>query len=335
MPLISVRTLNSLLLWASSMASLLLIVLLLAFTWPFCDCSTQVIRKELRINKVVNQETTVQLGHSIEYNRVDPSRVIQLSWQPRAFLYRGFLSDEECDHLISLALGKKEELATNGGDSGNVVLKRLLKSSEGPLYIDDEVAARIEKRISAWTFLPKENSEPLEVVQYQFENAKQKYNYFSNKSTSKFGEPLMATVLLHLSNVTRGGELFFPESELKNSQSKSGILSDCTESSSGLRPVKGNAILFFNVHPNASPDKSSSYARCPVLEGEMWCATKFFHLRAIGRENVSFKLDGGECTDEDENCPKWASIGECQRNPIYMIGSPDYYGTCRKSCNVC
>ena len=67
----------------------------------------------------------------------------------------------------------------------------------------------------------------------------------------------------------------------------------------------------------------------------MWCATKFFHLRAIGRENVSFKLDGGECTDEDENCPKWASIGECQRNPIYMIGSPDYSGTCRKSCNVC
>lgn len=123
--------------------------------------------------------------------------------------------------------------------------------------------------------------------------------------------------------------------QLKNSQSKSGILSDCTESSSGLRPVKGNAILFFNVHPNASPDKSSSYARCPVLEGEMWCATKFFHLRAIGRENVSFESDGGECTDEDENCPKWASIGECQRNPIYMIGSPDYYGTCRKSCNVC
>ena len=113
------------------------------------------------------------------------------------------------------------------------------------------------------------------------------------------------------------------------------ISSDCTKSSSGLKPVKGSAILFFNVHLNASPDESSSYARCPVLEGEMWCATKFFHLRAIGREKVSFESDGGECTDEDENCPKWASNGECQRNPLYMIGSPDYYGTCRKSCNTC
>lgn len=27
--------------------------------------------------------------------------VIHLSWSPRAFLLRGFLSDEECDHLVA------------------------------------------------------------------------------------------------------------------------------------------------------------------------------------------------------------------------------------------
>lgn len=97
-----------------------------------------------------------------------------------------------------------------------------------------------------------------------------------------------------------------------------------------LRPVKGNAILFFMVHPNASPDMAGSHARCPVLEGEMWCAAKLFYVRAIdGEKGLS------ECNDEDENCPRWAAFGECQRNPVFMIGSPDYYGTCRKSCNAC
>jgi hypothetical protein len=37
----------------------------------------------------------------------DPTRVTQLSWTPRVFLYEGFLSDEECDHFIKLVLNLK------------------------------------------------------------------------------------------------------------------------------------------------------------------------------------------------------------------------------------
>ena len=116
---------------------------------------------------------------------------------------------------------------------------------------------------------------------------------------------------------------------------KSKIWSDCNKSSNILRPVKGNAILFFTLQPNASPDKSSSHARCPILEGEMWYATQFFHIRSVRGGKVSMETDSTDCTDEDDNCPKWAAIGECQRNSVFMIGSPDYYGTCRMSCNAC
>jgi len=64
----------------------------------------------------------------------------------------------------------------------------------------------------------------------------------------------------------------------------------------------------------------------------MWYATKKFYLRAI---KVFSDSEGSGCTDEDENCPSWAALGECEKNPVYMIGSPDYFGTCRKSCNAC
>ncbi|KAJ0466222.1 putative procollagen-proline 4-dioxygenase [Helianthus annuus] len=79
-------------------------------------------RKELR-TKEINRDNVIQLGRAVPSNTIDPSRVTELSWRPRStyrdrlfrdaidkhdvfmdrvFLYKGFLSDEECEHLISL-----------------------------------------------------------------------------------------------------------------------------------------------------------------------------------------------------------------------------------------
>lgn len=117
-------------------------------------------------------------------------------------------------------------------------------------------------------------------------------------------------------------------------QVKSRFWSDRRKKNNILRPVKGNAVLIFSVHLNASPDKSSSHTRSPILDGELWIATKFFYLRPITGNKHTDEPDG-DCNDEDKSCPQWAAIGECERNAVFMIGSPDYYGTCRKSCNAC
>ncbi|XWS50494.1 hypothetical protein CRYUN_Cryun12cG0092000 [Craigia yunnanensis] len=310
------------------MAFLRLIFLLLLFTCSFSNFYAE-SRKELR-DKEVHKESVIQLRHSVQSNAIDPSRVMQLLWRPRVFQYSGFLSDEECDHLISLGRGAKEGILGINDDRVNVGTNRQLTSSETLLNTEDTVLAMIEERISAWTFLPKENGKPLYVRRYGLEETEQNLDYFGNKSTLALSEPLMATLVLYLSNVTKGGKILFPHAE-----PKSKTWSDCTKTSSTLKPVKGNAVLFFTTHLNASPDGNSSHARCPVLEGEMWCATKLFYLRAVTGEKISFDSGGNECTDEDANCPKWAALGECQRNPVFMVGSPDYYGTCRKSCNAC
>ncbi|KAB1204844.1 Prolyl 4-hydroxylase subunit alpha-1 [Morella rubra] len=310
-------------------------VLLLVFASSVPSCFAESIQKELR-NEEANRETLVKLGRSADSNRIDPSRVVQLSSQPRVFLYMGFLSDKECDHLISLAYGVKEKVLGSEDNSVHVVTNRLLSSSEIALNIEDDVVTRIEERVSAWTFLPKENSRPLQVMHCGLEEVGQHYEYFVNRSTLELTQPLMAIVVLYLSNASQGGEILFPESELHQQTSK--IWSDCPSHSSVRRPIKGNAILFFSLHPNASPDKSSYHARCPILKGEMWYATKFFYIRSRSREKETSESDGSDgagCTDEDENCPRWAAFGECQRNPVFMIGSPDYYGTCRRSCNAC
>jgi prolyl 4-hydroxylase len=66
---------------------------------PFCSGGS---RKELRDKEITSKSDDTQASYVLGSKFVDPTRVLQLSWLPRVFLYRGFLSEEECDHLISL-----------------------------------------------------------------------------------------------------------------------------------------------------------------------------------------------------------------------------------------
>lgn len=67
----------------------------------------------------------------------------------------------------------------------------------------------------------------------------------------------------------------------------------------------------------------------------MVCYQVFLH-KTVTSVKAQSQVDDSDCSDEDDDsCPKWAAMGECARNPVFMVGSPDYYGTCRKSCNAC
>ncbi|CAH8384464.1 unnamed protein product [Eruca vesicaria subsp. sativa] len=295
----------------ASLSLIFLILIIISSSYPLISGGS---RKELRDKE--NEGESYVFGSK----SVDPRRVLQLSWHPRVFLYRGFLSEEECDHLA------KE---TSEVESVDANWKRQLASSEHVLDVPDPIVAGIEERISAWTFLPRENSGPIKVRSYTSENSDSKLDYFGEESNSVSLESLLATVILYVSNTTQGGDLLFPNAEVKLKRS----LADCSETSNILKPVKGNAVLFFTRHLNASLDQTSTHFRCPVLEGKLLVATKLIYAKKQARKDD--EMESAECSDEDESCGRWAELGECEKNPVYMIGSPDYFGTCRKSCNAC
>uniref|UniRef100_I1P7X5 procollagen-proline 4-dioxygenase n=1 Tax=Oryza glaberrima TaxID=4538 RepID=I1P7X5_ORYGL len=267
--------------------------------------------------------------------RFDASRAVDVSWRPRAFLYEGFLSDAECDHLISLAKqGKMEKSTVVDGESGESVTSKVRTSSG--MFLDkkqDEVVARIEERIAAWTMLPTENGESMQMLRYgQGEKYEPHFDYIRGRQASARGGHRIATVLMYLSNVKMGGETVFPDAEARLSQPKDETWSDCAEQGFAVKPTKGSAVLFFSLYPNATFDPGSLHGSCPVIQGEKWSATKWIHVRSYDENG---RRSSDKCEDEHALCSSWAAAGECAKNPGYMVGTSESPGFCRKSCNVC
>ncbi|QHO17095.1 probable prolyl 4-hydroxylase 6 isoform X1 [Arachis hypogaea] len=344
----------------------------ISFLFLFADLSVSSIRLHS------SDATKNTHGSLLRLNRggssvFDPTRVIQLSWQPRAFIYKKFLTDEECDHLITLAKDKLEKSMVADNESGKSIESEVRTSSG--MFLgkgQDEVVAAIEARIAAWTFLPIENGESIQILHY--ENG-QKYephfDYFHDKANQIMGGHRIATVLMYLSNVEKGGETIFPNAEVKcsshlfllwpilmntssvslsplaltgfesnlpqakESQPKDESWSKCAHKGYAVKPEKGDALLFFSLHLDATTDSRSLHGSCPVIEGEKWSATKWIHVADFEKPIKKFESGGGDCADLNENCSRWARVGECEKNPLYMVGNGDVKGYCMKSCNVC
>ncbi|GMY13538.1 probable prolyl 4-hydroxylase 7 [Fagus crenata] len=281
------------------------------------------------------QGSVLTLKKGVSSAAFDPTRVTQLSWRPRAFIYKGFMSDEECDHLIQLARDKLEKSMVADNESGKSIMSEVRTSSGMFLQkSQDEVVADIEARISAWTFLPVENGENIQILHYEHgEKYESHFDFFHDKANQELGGHRIATVLMYLSDVEKGGETIFPNSESRITQPKDNDLSDCAKNGYAVKPRKGDALLFFSLHPDATTDARSLHGSCPVIEGEKWSATKWIHVRSFEKQ---VKLaDNRDCVDDNVNCPVWARSGECEKNRPYMVGSENSYGNCRKSCKVC
>ncbi|WVZ60922.1 hypothetical protein U9M48_010880, partial [Paspalum notatum var. saurae] len=314
-----------------------------------------------------------QGGGGSEGGFYDPARVTQLSWRPSRRL--GFVAARETltelpfvSHLLGCggvqAKGSMEKSMVADNDSGQSVMSqvhtssatfltkrqiyifgwrdlsnghlnavyRAANESTDALFFDpwkDETVSAIEKRVAAWTFLPEENAEPIQTIGQKYVAH---FDNFHDKNNLKRGGHRSATVLMYLTDVKKGGETVFPNAEGSHSQYKDETWSECARSVLAVKPKKGDTLLFFSLHVNAATDTSSLHGSCPVIEGDKWSATKWFHVRSFDNP-PNVKMDA-PCSD-DKLCPKWAAIGECHKNPTYMVGTKDTPGFCRKSCGLC
>lgn len=91
-----------------------------------------------------------------------------LSWSPRIFLFQNFLSEKECDYIISESTPHltRSEVSYGQEDTNNISSIRTsfgtaLKTETRPIL------KNIEERISLLTFFPVSHGESFAVIRYE------------------------------------------------------------------------------------------------------------------------------------------------------------------------
>ncbi|XP_066357189.1 probable prolyl 4-hydroxylase 3 [Miscanthus floridulus] len=201
----------------------------------------------------------------------------ELSTEPRATVYHNFLSKKECDHLISLA--KPHMTRSKVVDSLTGERKESSSRTSSGMSLtrgQDTIIRTIEKRIADYTSIPIENGEGLQVLHYAIgQKFEPHFDYTDVSLVTKNGGPCMATLLMYLSDVEKGGETVFP-----NATAKGKLSHQCLKLKSGIsvKPKMGDALLFWSMKPDGSRDPTSLHGASPVIKGDKWSATKWMHV---------------------------------------------------------
>jgi hypothetical protein len=193
-----------------------------------------------------------------------------ISHNPRVKIFHDFLSSAECDALIREGTDKLTPSMVVGKDGRSEASSS--RSSSGTfLTSHTEVIRRISQRIARVTMLPVENPEAFYLLRYE---VGQQYathpDYFAVNTpeaadvVDRMGGQRVATLIMYLNDVEAGGGTRF---------AFGGI---------GVKARRGQALFWWDGHPNGTVDANSWHMGEPVERGIKFVATTWIRERAFG-----------------------------------------------------
>lgn len=184
--------------------------------------------------------------------------------RPALALFENVLAPEECEALIALAGTKlqRSEVVLPGSGGLDVSAAR---TSFGAAFgrAENELIARVERRIAALMRQPGEHGEGLQVLNYrQGGQYTPHFDYFPPADAVRphclaAGGQRISTLILYLNDVASGGETIFPAINL------------------AITPRKGAALYFEYCNSHGQVDPATLHGGAPVTAGEKWIATKW------------------------------------------------------------
>eukprot|EP01012_Entosiphon_sulcatum_P009675 TRINITY_DN1551_c0_g1_i1.p1 TRINITY_DN1551_c0_g1~~TRINITY_DN1551_c0_g1_i1.p1 ORF type:complete len:311 (+),score=57.83 TRINITY_DN1551_c0_g1_i1:64-933(+) len=179
----------------------------------------------------------------------------------RLYLWPGFLSDEECDHLVSVARDRlaRSQVVDNSG-SGNTVSTHRTSFGmflNGPEDARDTVVRTVRARIAKYSGFPEQNLEATQILRYAGgQEYKAHFDWFAQdyQSLLQRGGQRISTFLCYL-NTPKGGATSFPKLNITS------------------KAVKGTCVQFWDMRSDGTVDQLSLHSADPVEPGsEKWSA---------------------------------------------------------------
>jgi prolyl 4-hydroxylase len=187
---------------------------------------------------------------------------------PRIVLFGDLLSAEECEGLIEMSRGKLARSNVVDRNTGRYEVHPD-RTSEGTYFrrAENELVARIERRIAELTSSAIEHGEPIQVLHYRPGALyKPHFDFFDpadpgNRVVLQAGGQRIATLIMYLNDVPAGGSTVFPEIGLD------------------VIPQRGQAVYFAYADQEDHLDRRTLHGGSAVAAGEKWIATKWIRQR--------------------------------------------------------
>ncbi|WP_084028912.1 2OG-Fe(II) oxygenase [Bacillus sp. J33] len=197
-------------------------------------------------NKIVTEDREIKIIAKLE--------------EPLIVILGNVLSDEECDELIRLS---KDRL--HRSKIGNSREVDELRTSSSTFFNEgeNEVVAKIEKRISRIMNIPAEHGEGLQILNYKIgQEYKAHFDFFSPSSRAA-SNPRISTLVMYLNDVEQGGETYFPKLNFS------------------VSPQKGMAVYFEYFYNDQNLNDLTLHGGAPVIIGDKWAATQWMRRKRI------------------------------------------------------
>ena len=209
-----------------------------------------------------NKEQTIfdHVGTTIKTDR--EVGIVTKVEEPLIVVLGNVLSNEECDELIRLAKAKDNMQRSKIGATREV--NELRTSSS--MFLEEsenEIVARVEKRIAAIMNIPIEHGEGLQILKYApGQEYKAHYDFFSSTSKAANNNRI-STLVMYLNDVEQGGETFFPKLNFS------------------VSPQKGTAVYFEYFYTDQKMNELTLHGGAPVITGEKWVATQWMRKQKV------------------------------------------------------
>lgn len=198
-----------------------------------------------------------------------PSRLVHCE-SPRIFTCDDVFSALDCRHLIELGRDRLQPSIVVDPNDGRVLRDAYRSSSSTDLgaWQEDPWAVILQQRLCHLLGRDLACAEPLALLRYQPGQEYRPHRDYLPPSvlTSPQGRAAgqrAHTVFVYLSDVEAGGSTAFPELGVE------------------IRPLRGRAVVFDNLHADGTPDPRTLHAGLPVEAGEKWLGTLWLRERSF------------------------------------------------------
>ena len=188
-----------------------------------------------------------------------------LSESPGVFTIDKYITDEECQHMITISKPTMKDSLVSDNKKGTTSKGRTSKNT-WIQHNHDKITKQIGEKIAKVVGIPLENAEAFQVIYYDVGNEYRKhYDSWDHNGSEKtlrcvkYGGARIKTALVYLNAVEEGGS------------------TNLNKINVDVKPEQGKLLVFENTYPGTNVKHPlSEHAGMPVIKGEKYAFNLWF-----------------------------------------------------------